>query len=222
MINKIFCFLNRLDIINPAFRDKVDIFWFDVRKLKPFKDMFSRIVSVGEQEKIDKYYFEIDRDRGLACKVMLRFILSDYLGAAPEDIRFGYGEHGKPFALESGETRRINFNLSHAGDIVLTGIARGMEIGVDVETVRDIADTEMLGILSAFGIPEAIELLTVTEPEEKKRLFFKWWTRKEAVAKMRGTGIATMETLEPGTAPALYSGTISSEETQYSYSVAIP
>jgi phosphopantetheinyl transferase len=64
----------------------------------------------------------------------LRQVLAAYLGEEPGQIRLGEGEHGKP-RLE-GPSKRLEFNLSHSGEIALVAVSGEHPVGVDVERVR--------------------------------------------------------------------------------------
>lgn len=64
----------------------------------------------------------------------LRPVLATYLGEDPERIRLARGKHGKPRLAEVSP--RLEFNLSHSGDLVLVAVSGEFEVGVDVERVR--------------------------------------------------------------------------------------
>jgi len=64
----------------------------------------------------------------------LRTILGRYLDRDSARVRFRYGHRGKPaLAPERGDLE-VRFNASHAGDLALFAIARGREVGVDVDS----------------------------------------------------------------------------------------
>ena len=117
-------------------------------------------------------------------------LLATYLGCAPDAVRIGVGEHGKPFLLAetdlAGE-RAVEFNVSHSGGALLVAIARGQELGVDIETLRRRRPVlELAGRFFAAG--EASALAGLDEPSQQIA-FLRLWSCKEAVVKALGSGI---------------------------------
>ena len=96
------------------------------------------------------------------------------------------GEHGKP-RLADGP-RRLSFNLSHSGGLVLIAVAVGREIGVDLERIEPSRDVMALAerALSSDGAAA----VRCAGPVERAALFFALWTEHEARLKCLGTGIA--------------------------------
>ncbi len=92
---------------------------------------------------------------------------------------FGYGEHGKPFLTTYPH---IHFSLSHcreaAGCLLST-----QPCGMDVERIRSY-DPSL--IRYTMNEEEADRILSSSRPEV---MFIRLWTQKEAVLKLRGTGI---------------------------------
>jgi 4'-phosphopantetheinyl transferase len=95
-------------------------------------------------------------------------------------VRFERGEHGKPYLPGSG----LHFNMSDSGDVALYAVALDMEVGVDVERIRDI-DTR--AIASRF-LPAAEAGAVSTDPAD----FFRIWTRREAYLKCIGIGLGAI------------------------------
>jgi 4'-phosphopantetheinyl transferase len=136
-----------------------------------------------------------DRRRFACCRAALREILGGLLRKPPAELRFRVVEHGKPvldFAAmginEGDGLRAVRFNVSHSSDLALIGVCRGHEIGVDLEWIKRIAEAERI-VASFFSPAERAEFSGI--PEHAKALaFFRGWTRKEAVLKGLGTGLA--------------------------------
>ena len=90
---------------------------------------------------------------------------------------FVIGEHGKPSLLEFPE---IHFNLSHCSNAIACAICSS-PIGIDVEALeRKI--TEPL-IKHTMNQEEQMEI--TKDPDN----FFRFWTQKEALVKLHGTGL---------------------------------
>lgn len=146
----------------------------------------SDILSEQEQERAKRFYFERDRSRFVAGRILLRTILGRYTTISPSELQFSNGPHGKP-VLE-GDAASICFNLSHSNDLALIICTSGRQVGVDVEQIRPIPDMEQ--IAKRFFSKTEVEALSAVAPSERLRSFFACWTRKEAYVKARGDGLS--------------------------------
>ena len=136
--------------------------------------------------------FEEHRQRFVAARGALRETLAKYAGCEPGRLEFQYGAAGKP-ALASGD---LHFNLSHSRGLALYAVARGREVGVDIEKVRREAALQL--IAARFFPPEEAEALRALPPAERVEAFFRLWTRKEAYIKARGEGLRILaESIDP-------------------------
>jgi len=150
-----------------------------------------------EYARAARFHFERDRTRFLASRGLLRHILARYLETAPERLRFGYAPAGKPFLIEHHD---LHFNLSHAADVLVLGVARERQLGVDVERVPpdEVVDS-VSGIV--FSAPEC-KALRGLEPGARRELFARLWTRKEAYIKADGRGMSlSLDHIDVSTSP---------------------
>jgi 4'-phosphopantetheinyl transferase len=67
-------------------------------------------------------------------------------------------------------------------------VARGREVGVDVERLRSVDDWDSLG--GRFFAPREVAELGGIPGSLRERAFFACWTRKEAYVKAHGLGLA--------------------------------
>lgn len=128
----------------------------------------------------------LDREQGTrraAARGVLREILAEYLGVAPEGITIATGEHGKPFVPGAG----IHFNLSHSGDLILIALAQ-REIGIDLEAIR--SDLPWEPLARQFFSPGECAALFSLSPSDRLAAFYRIWTRKEAYLKGVGSGFS--------------------------------
>lgn len=140
-----------------------------------------------EQSRAERFVFEVHRRRFVAARGLLREALAAELGIEPKAVRFEYGPRGKP-SLVRGLDPELRFNVSHSQDRAVFALARGLELGVDIEAVRE--DIEHAAIASRFFSPmERAALLALPEPA-RAAAFFTIWTRKEAYVKLLGGGLA--------------------------------
>jgi 4'-phosphopantetheinyl transferase len=145
-------------------------------------------LSADERERAGRYRFERDRRFFAAGRGILRRLLGAYLGLPPAAIAFTTGPHGKPRLISGGPGDSLRFNLSHSGGLALIALARGREVGVDLERVRPIGDLPTLAG-SCCSRTEARRLLALAEAD-RLPAFFRTWTRKEAYLKARGDGLS--------------------------------
>ena len=131
---------------------------------------------------------ERDRCGFLSTRGALRVLIGRYCGANPAALRFKVGAWGKP-ALDGSLDPPIEFNVSHSGATALIALARERAVGVDVETVRPMA--EGLGITRRMFGAEPHDLLARLEPTERTRAFFRLWTAHEACVKALGAALAS-------------------------------
>jgi 4'-phosphopantetheinyl transferase len=161
-----------------VWRGKLDL---DARELELLADGLNR----DELARAQRFRFERDRLRFVAGRGLLRQILASYLNVAPNAVRFGYTENGKPY-LQSHPA--LHFNLSHAAEVLVVAVARDRQLGVDVEVLPlDVADDGVEKLVFCSAEKAALERVDATE---RPRLFTRLWTRKEAYIKADGRGMS--------------------------------
>ena len=99
-----------------------------------------------------------------------------------ERVEWKTGTHGKPRLARAAS--EWGFNLSHAGDYVVAALAKGVAIGVDLESLARKTDMEALGE-RVFSESER-ELVRAGGRDA----FFALWSQKEALLKALGCGWA--------------------------------
>lgn len=150
---------------------------------------YERLLAEEEYRKYSKLHFSKDRDIYLTAHVLLRVVLSKYAHVPPEAWAFTSNRFGRPEILSREEgAASLRFSLSRTRGMVVCGIARSMEIGVDVEEVRPLNDLETL---SNHVLTEG-EQSWLRRRAEHERLesFFQLWTLKEAYLKAKGVGLS--------------------------------
>ena len=142
-----------------------------------------------EQQRADRFFREIHRNRFAVGRGRLRLLLARYLNTDPEALDFTYNDQGKPsvdFGQPNGE---YAFNLSHSGDQALLAVAGFSTVGIDIEACRESRD--LLPIARRFfSTAEQAELLALP-PEQHNAAFYQCWSSKEALLKAWGTGLST-------------------------------
>jgi 4'-phosphopantetheinyl transferase len=141
------------------------------------------VLSEEEQAQQQRFVFDRDRKQYLVSHALIRDVLSRYAGIPPEDWRFDINPYGRPSIASPDEWRGLRFNLSHTRGRAILAMARGVEVGVDVEYVSETRNLTNIG--ERFFSAREIEQLRVAPS-----LFFDFWTLKEAYIKARGMGLA--------------------------------
>lgn len=168
--------------------------------------MLEQHLSEDERQRAGRFRFERDRCRYLAARAMLRRIVASYLADKPEQVRFRYERYGKPAVVAERPDACVDFNVSHSGEFALLAIAKGRNVGIDIERIR--LDIEAEKIAECFFSPAEVRTLRSLPSDQRQEAFFCCWTRKEAYIKAHGQGLALAldsfdVTLAPG-APASF------------------
>ncbi|WP_323957747.1 4'-phosphopantetheinyl transferase family protein [Aeromonas caviae] len=120
----------------------------------------------------------------LLGRVLLRRLLAERLHCRADALTFGIGAHGKPTLL----SHRWQFNLSHSGDWLVLALCREGPLGVDIE--MGLRRRPILPLAERFYAPGEYLWLRTLPVQEQDSAFYRLWSRKEAVLKAHGAGIA--------------------------------
>jgi 4'-phosphopantetheinyl transferase len=150
---------------------------------------YQSLLNDDERSQMYRMSYERHRHQYLVTRVLIRTCLSAYLQVEPADWRFNKNGYGKPGISHPKSILPIRFNLSHTNGMIMCGITRDCEIGVDVEdaqrTTRAAFDS-----LSRYFSSREIEDLGKLPPDQQRQRFFDYWTLKESYIKARGMGLA--------------------------------
>jgi 4'-phosphopantetheinyl transferase len=133
------------------------------------------------------FRFPRDHRRFVIRRTVLRQLLAAYLQSDPRAIRLEIGSHGKPCLADQPEATDLRFSCSHSADLALIALARGVELGVDLEQHHDLMEVEALA--RNYFSPREIQELTGVPSTCRQKVFFDGWTRKEAFVKAVGLGL---------------------------------
>ncbi|MGK0298827.1 MAG: 4'-phosphopantetheinyl transferase [Gammaproteobacteria bacterium] len=169
--------------------DCIDLWRIDLNREDDNIFMHAQNLSKEENARADKYISGKKSREFIITRSTLRNILGHLLKTNPRKFEFTYTKHGMPrLSPDTGYTE-INFNVSHSYDFALIAITLNQPVGIDIEKIRTDIDFEKLAA-RFFSEKEYTAIMTY---EDQKRLhaFFATWTRKEAIVKAVGTGIAS-------------------------------
>lgn len=114
-----------------------------------------------------------ERERALAYDILCRLL-------DEEHPRLEHDDKGAPYLPDHPE---LSVSISHCRKAVAVAVSPEGRVGIDVECRRKIGDGLMERVCTA---DEQAAVRAATDPT---MAFLQLWTRKEAVLKMRGTGI---------------------------------
>ena len=146
--------------------------------------MFDSALDAPERARL-----RIMRDAGArlrfsAGRWLVRRVLARRLGCTEAEVELAADTHGRPSLAAGG----IDFNLSHAGSLVVLAVGT-VRVGIDVETTNRTRDWR--AIARRFFSPVEVAAIDACDEAGQRAAFFRAWVRKEAFVKALGTGIAT-------------------------------
>ena len=164
---------------------KAAVWYVDINNHKNQIPYYWGILNTKERERVNKFYFEKDKNCYIIARGILRTLLAKYLNLNPSKIKFQYTEKGKPFLKHSSN---IKFNISHSKNTIVLGFLKNDEIGVDVEFSKN--KVEALLVAKSFFSKNEIKALHKLTPSYIQQGFYNCWTRKEAFIKAIGHGLS--------------------------------
>ena len=176
-------------------------------------DTLAALVRKSFPHKENEGYFDVlekrrNRDsvkESFAALALLRELLN-MRGIGTDRLVFRRSESGKPYF----EGMKLRFSLSHSKGYVAAALSESTEVGIDIECA-DVPTDRAEKIINRFfckgcegcegcegefapSSPRAepspsAEPSSTAEPSPTARSFARLWTKTEAYAKMRGTGL---------------------------------
>ena len=149
---------------------------------------YRRLLPSSERDKLGRYRFDRHKKRYLVGRALIRTVLSNCTGVAPDQITLARETHGRPYLALSGQDQPLQFSLSYTDGLVAAAVVAEGRVGIDVEYIS--RDTDCLEIAHKYFSPcEYTELEQLPEIQMKER-FFELWTLKEAYVKAQGLGLS--------------------------------
>ncbi|MEM9494722.1 MAG: 4'-phosphopantetheinyl transferase superfamily protein [Pseudomonadota bacterium] len=181
----------------------IDLWLAPLDAPEPLREALSICLSDDERAAAARFRFEADRARFALRRALTRMILAGYLERDPASLAFLEDTGGKPRVCNAGGYGRepVTFNRSFSDDQMLLGVARGLDIGVDIEAVREMPDAA--AVADEYFSPAERRVFAGLDGEAARREgFFCAWTRKEAFAKATGDGLGpALRAVEMAVAP---------------------
>ena len=167
---------------------EAQVWWADLRPPAARLRELAATLAADERERAARFRFPEHRERFIAGRGLLRELLGRILERPAAALRFIQGAHGKPMLAGEEAAVGLCFNLSHSGDRALYAVAR-REVGVDLEVMQ--RTVAYAGVAERICSPREWTVFQALPTEQAREAFFTCWTRKEAIAKALGDGLAS-------------------------------
>ncbi|HET9140625.1 4'-phosphopantetheinyl transferase family protein [Actinophytocola sp.] len=164
-----------------------------------------------ERDRHGAYHRKIDQARFLAGRVVGKALVARRLGVEPEAVQLDSTcrdcgrAHGKPRVVAPDghppDRPLPELSISHSGDLIAVAITDGVPVGVDVEQERDVQVDDLVRMTLS---PDELPDFAGVPSADRDAAFFTIWSRKEAVLKATGRGLAiamTKVTVTPWNKP---------------------
>jgi 4'-phosphopantetheinyl transferase len=166
----------------------VDLVHTDAADVWAQHEGYRALMSKDEEERMARLVFERDRRRFLLTRALVRTMLSRYASVPPAGWSFIANVHGRPEIFDRPRgVPDLRFNISHTEGLIACAVTIGREVGVDVEHIGRRLTHDVAG---RFFAPREVDDLKALTEDEQHKVFFDYWTLKEAYIKARGFGLA--------------------------------
>ena len=153
------------------------------------------VLAEAERARAARFVRPRDRRHFAVCRGSLRLILGQLTNTRPHAVEFRFGPGGKPELAESplsGTAPPLRFNVTHSDGLALIAVSLDRELGVDLERLRTISEAARI-VESYFTATEQAQFAALEQPI-RAFAFLRGWTRKEAILKAKGVGLAGLAT----------------------------
>lgn len=151
--------------------------------LNSLKWLYS-LLSAKEKAQSKKFFTVDLTNRYIITRAVLRNILAKHLGTLPQDLEFVRNSYGKPFVRGVD----LEFNMSHSRDSAYYTVAVDFSVGIDVEFYNRKKD--IFNIAQNVFSSHELDFFLNLSKLKRQDFFFNTWTKKEAVIKAMGLGLA--------------------------------
>lgn len=170
---------------------EVDVWCAPLDVSPPVATRLARPLTPEERARAQRFRNGADQRRFTVARGVLRALIASYVGLPASALRLSAGRHGKPRLVPptvDAPHPDLTFNVSHSGELALYAIARGREVGIDLERMDATTDIEALA--RRFFSDAERSAFDSVEDERRTAAFYRVWTAKEAYLKARGLGLS--------------------------------
>jgi 4'-phosphopantetheinyl transferase len=168
--------------------DEAHLWWIRTRDSAHNSAWLEDVLDTSELQRARRFMRDSDRRRFVTARACLRSLVGSYQGLDPREVRFSYGQHGKPTVACGSHATDLSFNVSHAQDLILYAFVQGRAVGVDCEYVRH--DIEVEKLMPLVFSSRELDAVGKRSSEDSRDTFFRTWVAKEAYVKATGLGLS--------------------------------
>jgi 4'-phosphopantetheinyl transferase len=169
---------------SPPSSDTVYALLFDAAGLEPWAEGARCLLGPQECDRAARFRFERDRTTYVLAHAAWRGLLGRCLGVAAADVPLCFADSGQPVLPGTGWVT----SLSHSGTLVLLAASRADALGVDIE--RTPSPARLQALAAEICTPEEHESVRGLPEAAREQALLQLWTRKEALLKAAGLGLA--------------------------------
>lgn len=166
--------------------ETIELSYFVVSLMENDEQLLPVLLDQNEKQRYQFFKSNDKKREFLAGRLLLKVSLAYYLDRPFNRIKLATTPQGKPYlGGDSDLEKRIRFNLSHSHGLVVCVFGLDREMGIDVERM----DGRIDDVSESLFSPGERRALAETVDEERRRLAYQIWTRKEAWIKADGSGM---------------------------------
>ncbi|HEY3009746.1 MAG TPA: 4'-phosphopantetheinyl transferase superfamily protein [Micromonosporaceae bacterium] len=154
-------------------------------------DRWPGLLDADERARAEKYRPGPPRLTFVASRAVQRLVAARYLQRDPSMVTIRRGcehcgdpDHGRPALADGGP---LDYSVAHSGSWLVMAVVGSGRVGIDLEEMRDLAEVDDLAGMT-LAAPEYARYRALAA-DDRSTVFYRTWTRKEAVAKLAGQGL---------------------------------
>lgn len=149
-----------------------------------FTNLCRTVLSADEKSHSKRLTLDADRTCFVQRRAFRRYCASRLTGSPLIANTYSADDYGRP-VLASLPSHRFSFSSTRKS--MLAAWSTKLDLGVDIESPTDHPDAiELVPMALTSG---ELDYMDKVSPENRARLFFKFWTLKEAALKSTGRGL---------------------------------
>lgn len=167
------------------------VWWASVDDVRTKHDMLLSDTDLARRSRLRE---PRDQQRLTAAWAVARLVLGSATGTPPDRLQVDRrcprcgAPHGKPWLPAAPD---LQLSVAHSGGWAVVAVCRGSAVGVDVERVVRLEPSELDVLLLGTLAEQERTALAGLSHAGRARAFTTVWTRKEAVGKATGAGLAS-------------------------------
>lgn len=168
----------------------IEIICFSLESNDEQRQFLYQLLSDDEKQRASRYRFDKHRNRFITGRGTIREILARKSKCAPEAISFILNNHGKPALNEPESAKHIQFNASSSATMGAIAISNNIPLGFDIEKINPAAIQDYDLIIKNQFTCDEYDWYRKYNIDDRIRVFFEFWTCKEAYLKALGIGLS--------------------------------